>query len=280
MVSYPPSTQRTWPIGLLAALSLFTVAISPAQAQSGAIEQASRVAEALKQAALKSPKQPGYYSDWQVKGDRVPLWSRQCLGREMTPAQFEENPTNATSIVVCIVKDMMRQEIRSARNDEAGAVKRVAAWWVTGDPNRANAKDIAPYAQQVLALYQSGSTSIAAQPPIGQPITPAPEIPIDLLPKPKIEPVKPKIEATPKPATPKPITPEPTAPTTPGPATPIVIKANGTNFYDRYMQAGYTASKAKNFKRAIIFFRRAMDERPNDAFAGKAIENMEKQLTK
>jgi hypothetical protein len=274
MNSYPPSTRLAWPIALITTLCL---AIAPAQAQSSSIEQASRVAEALKQAALKSPKQSGYYSDWQVKGDRVPLWSRQCLNREMTPAQFEENPSNASSIVVCIVKDMMRQELRSARNDEAGAVKRVASWWVTGDPNRYNTKDIAPYAQQVLALYQSGGSTIAAQPPI-QPIVPTPEvstppnIPIDLLPKPKVEPAKPKVEATPAPTAP--------VPTTPGPATPIVIKSNGTNFYDRYMQAGYTASKAKNFKRAIVFFRRAMDERPSDSFAGKAIENMEKQLTK
>jgi hypothetical protein len=282
-------------------LSLCTIAClaTNAQAQADPLAQASRIAEALKQVSSRT-KQPGYYSSWQVKGDRIPLWSRQCLGREMTPQQFEEDEANAGAVVVCILRDVIKQEIRSAKNNEAVAVQRTAAWWVTGDPNRYNNANVADYTKQVLGAYQTSTGSTIASRPTPNPaampekLVPTQELPVDFQPgKPAIA-AAPTLQPTaqPKPsptASPKP-TPKPAEATKPpeaakpidnsNPNTPLPIKPNGTNFYDRYMQTGYAASKAKNFEQAIVFFRRALDERPGDSFSQKAIENMEKLMQK
>jgi hypothetical protein len=284
-------------IGLLAAFGM----AAPAMAQADDrvhLEQASRIAEALKQAAVQgNTKQPGYYSDWQVKGDRIPLWSRQCLGEEITPQQFEANQATAGAIVVCILKDLVRQEIRSARNDESLMVRRVASWWVTGDGGRYNANGVSPYTQQILKLYQPGSTNIAARPSSGSnpsssnpgqvvPTQESPAVANQPLTPPKTKPgaiIKPKPSVAKETAKPETAGAKPSAANGligKDPNTPIVIKSSETNFYDRYMQTGYTASRAKDYKRAMVFFRRALDERPGDAFATKAIANMEKVMPK
>ncbi len=269
-------------------------------------ERANRVAEALRQVTLLgNSRNPGYYSDWQVKGDRIPLWSRQCLGRSLTAEEFATNQAAATSTVTCIVQDMFRQEIRSAQNDEGLAIRRIAAWWVTGDPSRYNEDNIAAYTKRVLSTYQPNGLLTAAQPapakpvyiapinnpgtpqasvptptpaPIATPVQPNPvTVPTELLP-----PIKPRQGAITTPAQPTPAaTPATPTPTTPTPAaSPTLIKANGTNFYDRYMQEGYTASRAKDYAKALLFFRRALDERPDDSYATTAIKNMEAQVSR
>jgi hypothetical protein len=49
--------------------------------------------------------------------------------------------------------------------------------------------------------------------------------------------------------------------------------------YDRYMQAAYTAYNEKDLNKAMLYFKRALDERPKDPFATKAIETVETALT-
>ncbi len=84
--------------------------------------------------------------------------------------------------------------------------------------------------------------------------------------------------AKPKPAAEKP-TAEPTPPsTTPPSTTPKLIRSDGTDFYDRYMQAGYAASREPDYARALLFFQRALDEKPEDSYATTAITNMEAAL--
>jgi TolA-binding protein len=263
-------------------------------------ERANRVAEALRQITLLgNTRNPGYYSDWQVKGDRIPLWSRQCLGRQITPEEFESNKSAATSTVTCIVQDMMRQEIRTAQNNEGLAIRRVASWWVTGDPGRYEEDKIAAYTQRVLSSYQPNGTITATIPAPPKPIYVAPinagtiaviptPVPTAIQPgqlsiptETTLPPVKPRqaVIAQAQPgaeapkATPTP-TPTPTPAATPS-TTPTAIKANGTNFYDRYMQEGYVASRAKDYAKALLFFRRALDERPDDNYASTAIKNMQ-----
>jgi hypothetical protein len=309
--------SRLGSLALMAALMLSrpTPAVAQARGTTAEFERANRVAEALRQVTLLgNSRNPGYYSDWQVKGDRIPLWSRQCLGRSLTPEEFATNQAAATSTVTCIVQDMFRQEIRSAQNDEGLAIRRIASWWVTGDPSRFNEDNIAAYTKRVLTTYQPNGLVTAAQPapakpvyiapinpgipqasvptpqpaPIGQPIDqPNPiTVPTELLPpiKPRqgaITPVQPAptpVKPTPPQPTPAVTTPAPATPTAPAPgAAPTPIKANGTNFYDRYMQEGYTASRAKDYAKALLFFRRALDERPDDSYATTAIKNMEAQ---
>ncbi|MFM2429719.1 MAG: hypothetical protein RLZZ511_932 [Cyanobacteriota bacterium] len=288
----------------------------PVQAQSrGTIaefERANRIAEALRQVSVQGNlRNPGYYSDWQVKGDRIGVWSRQCLGQSISPEQFEGDRGAAATIVTCIVQDMLRQEIRSAQNNEGLAIRRIASWWVTGDPNRYNDNGIAPYTQRVLSTYQPNGLITAAPPAAQKPIyippvtstnppiasNPAPTaqplpnpIPNPLpssvpnpLPSPvpnpsqvsvpteTLPPVKPRV-------TPGAPTPAPSPKPSPAPApssTPTAIKASGSSFYDRYMNEGYSASKTREYDRAILFFRRALDERPEDQKATEAIRNME-----
>lgn len=46
-------------------------------------------------------------------------------------------------------------------------------------------------------------------------------------------------------------------------------------FYDRYMTAGYAAARRKESQTALLYFRRALDERPEDRFAREAIQNLQ-----
>jgi hypothetical protein len=120
------------------------------------LERAKRIAKALREITLLgNSRNPGYYSDWQVKGDRIPLWSRQCIGRSLTPEEFESNEAAATSTVTCIVQDMFHQEMSSAKNDEGEAIRRIAAWWVTGDSGRYDEEKIATYTERVLKIYKT-----------------------------------------------------------------------------------------------------------------------------
>jgi tetratricopeptide (TPR) repeat protein len=48
--------------------------------------------------------------------------------------------------------------------------------------------------------------------------------------------------------------------------------------YDRYMKAGYAATDQKQYETALRYFRRALDERPNDSYSTQAIRNIESTL--
>lgn len=41
------------------------------------------------------------------------------------------------------------------------------------------------------------------------------------------------------------------------------------------MRAGYTATEQRDYDTALLYFKRALDERPNDTFAEQAIHNVE-----
>jgi hypothetical protein len=182
--------------------------------------QVGKVVEALRQAAPNTgTKNDGLYSDWQVKPDNIPRWSKRCTGRELSPTEFDANQTAARSIVTCIIRDALRDEYRAGGNNELVAVRRVAAWWMTGDATRYGSAEILPYTEKVMSFYQQ---------PVGKVPLSSPS-------------------------------------------------AKGT-VYDRYMQAGYTASQQKDGQTALLYFKRALDERPNDTFATQAIRNIEANL--
>jgi hypothetical protein len=148
---------------MVGSLVLGGASIWPAQAQT-ADGQAGRISEAIKQIALQRGKNPGFYSDWQVKGEKIPLWSKQCLGRDLTPQQFESNASTAGGVVTCVLREMIRQEAKFIGKDESLVVRRVAAWWATGDAAQYNSPGVATYTQQVLRVYRGG-TVVATEPP-------------------------------------------------------------------------------------------------------------------
>jgi len=125
----------------------------PVQAQSNV--QVSALVEALRQAAPQTgTKNDGLYSDWQILPANIPRWSKGCVGQELSIAQFEASPVTARAIIECVMRDVLRDEYRASGNNESMAIRRAAAWWMTGDPKRYNSGQTAPYTQKVLSFYQ------------------------------------------------------------------------------------------------------------------------------
>lgn len=130
----------------------------PAQAQISSV-QVGALVEALRQAAPRTGVQNDeLYSDWQVLAGNIPRWSKACTGRELSVTQFEANPATARSIVTCVLTDVLKDEYRASGNNQSVAVRRTAAWWMTGDPNRYANAQTTPYTEKVLSLYQQQLT--------------------------------------------------------------------------------------------------------------------------
>ncbi|MBD1891128.1 hypothetical protein [Coleofasciculus sp. FACHB-SPT9] len=180
----------------------------PAQAQITDAKVAA-FAEALRKAAPQTGKQDdGLYSDWQIKLNNIPRWSKQCTGRALSTAEFEANPATARKVVECIMGNILRQQYQAAGNNESVAVQRAAAWWMTGDPTRYNSKDIASYIQKVSGFYQQSRSTSSTVPPASTPPKPA---------------TQPAAKPTPTP------TPSPSPTSNQPPAKPPVTTAAATN---------------------------------------------------
>ncbi|EKQ70697.1 hypothetical protein OsccyDRAFT_1000 [Leptolyngbyaceae cyanobacterium JSC-12] len=67
---------------------------------------------------------------------------------------------------------------------------------------------------------------------------------------------------------------------TPSSAPSSTSPSKSSTFYDRYMQAGYAATNRRDYATALIYFKRALDERPEDIYATQAIRNVENYLGK
>ena len=50
--------------------------------------QLNAFVEALRQAAPPNRPNDGMYSAWQVLPGIIPDWTKRCIGKQMTPAQF------------------------------------------------------------------------------------------------------------------------------------------------------------------------------------------------
>ncbi len=117
--------------------------------------QVGALVEALRQAAQKrAPGNNGLVSEWQILPENIPRWSRQCNGQELTPTQFESSPVTARAILVCVMRDVLREQYTASGNNEFVAVQRAASWWMTGDPNQYNNGSTASYTQNVLDFYR------------------------------------------------------------------------------------------------------------------------------
>ena len=218
------------------------VGILPARAEVSDV-QVGALVEALRQAAPQTGRaDDGLYSEWQIKPENIPRWSRLCIGQEMTPTQFENSPVTARAVLICVMRDIFDEEYQASGNNESLAVRRAAAWWMTGDPNQYESGNTATYTQQVLSFYQQ-------ERPSQQAVTPSQTQPAQQTP----QPTQPSQQAA------------NTAPSTR--ALPV---------YDRYMQAGYAATENKDYGTALLYFQRALDERPDDTYAQQAIRNVER----
>ena len=138
-------------LGIIAILTIWT---TPVRAEISNTEVQALV-EALRLAAPQTgTENDGLHSDWQIKPDNIPRWSKLCTGEEMTVKEFEANMEKAREILGCVMADILKEEYAASGNDESLAVRRAAAWWMTGDSNQYNSGEIANYTDKVLDFYQ------------------------------------------------------------------------------------------------------------------------------
>ena len=117
--------------------------------------------EALRLAAPQTGTgNDGLYSEWQVKPENIPRWSKQCTGQELTPTQFQDNPEKARSILECVMRDVFKEQYSVSGNKESLAVQRAASWWMTGDPSQFNNGSTATYSQKVLEFYRQSRLTL------------------------------------------------------------------------------------------------------------------------
>jgi len=213
----PLSRKQTLHLSLKAVVIGVVLWGFPVQAQSNV--QVSALVEALRQAAPQTgTKNDGLYSDWQILPANIPRWSKGCTGQELSIAQFEASPAMARTIIECVLRDVLRDEYRASGKNESLAIRRAAAWWMTGDPKQYNSGH-ASYTQKVLSFYQRQL----------------------------------------------------------GSRQPLQADRQQSD-YDRHMQVGYSATKKRDYQTALISFRRALAERPGDAYAAEAIRNVTNRL--
>ncbi|ARV60836.1 hypothetical protein BZZ01_21425 [Nostocales cyanobacterium HT-58-2] len=146
--------------GIILSLGLSSVVFSEfslAQAQKSlaSAAQVNAMVEALKLAAPKTgTANDGYYSEWQVKPETLKGWSKNCLKKEVTPTQFENDPGLARQVISCITRRELNKQLTAAGNNETAAVRGVACWWMTGNYTGCSSGFTADYVKKVVGFYQ------------------------------------------------------------------------------------------------------------------------------
>jgi hypothetical protein len=116
-------------------------------------KQLNAFVEALRIAAPPQSPNDGMYSAWQVLPGTLSQWTKACLGKQMTPAQFEADPEAARRTVTCVMQDEFGKQMKATGNETA-AVRTTACWWMTGKYDGCGGGDRGKYVQKVLSAYQ------------------------------------------------------------------------------------------------------------------------------
>ena len=154
MTILKPLSRPLGYLGLSLLLASTALGWLPAWAEVSEAQVAALV-EALRLAAPTTGiVNDGLYSDWQIKPDNIARWSRRCHNQELTPQEFEADPKVARRILVCKLRGVLAEQDITSHQDETLAVRRTAAWWMTGDPERYNDPATAAYTQRVLDFYR------------------------------------------------------------------------------------------------------------------------------
>jgi hypothetical protein len=101
----------------------------------------------------------------QLMPENVAPWSRAALGREVSRAEFLNNPDIQLKVIDHKLSQYLDQALQVTGGDRATAVKRVAATWYSGNPNLYTSTvpqfyngylypSIAAYSESVLYRYQ------------------------------------------------------------------------------------------------------------------------------
>lgn len=142
--------------GVIVTLGLLPITV---QAQQPSLNtQVAAMVEALRLAAPKTGEaNDGYYSEWQVKPQTLKSWSKFCLKKEVSPAEFQNNSQLARQVVSCVVQRELKAQLE-ATNNETQAVQGTACWWMTGEYKGCDSGFSADYVKKVLDYYQKPST--------------------------------------------------------------------------------------------------------------------------
>ncbi|MFB2898762.1 hypothetical protein ACE1CI_38100 [Aerosakkonemataceae cyanobacterium BLCC-F50] len=125
--------------------------------------QVNAMVEALRKAAPPNRANDGMYSDWQVLPAIIPDWTKRCLGRQLTPAEFEADAKAARDTVACIARREFNR-VYSATGNETAAVRGAACWWMTGKDNGCTSGVNAAYVQRVVGFYQQPARTNTSSP--------------------------------------------------------------------------------------------------------------------
>ena len=137
---------------------IICLGILPLNAQTKQPVSENKIAamvEALRKAAPQTKKpNDGLYSQWKVKPETLKGWTRNCLKKELTPTQFENDPKIARQVVSCIVKRELNKQFAATKNNEIAAVRGVACWWMTGSYTGCNSGFTGDYVKKVVSYYK------------------------------------------------------------------------------------------------------------------------------
>lgn len=120
-------------------------------------KEINALVEALRLAAPQTGKEDdGLYSDWQIKPSNITRWSKRCLDKPLTPAQFAADDTQARQVLACKMGEVLKEHYEASGEDELEAVKRTAAWWMTGQAE----SPASAYTDKVVNFYQQQLTEV------------------------------------------------------------------------------------------------------------------------
>ena len=148
--------------GIIVSLALWATPAYTQRSQPVSDAQINAMVEALRQAAPPNKPNDGMYSQWQVLPGIIPSWTKQCVGRELTPAQFESDTAAARNTVACIVRRELNKQYGAVSNNEIAAVRNVACWWMTGNTTGCGGAT-GSYVQRVVSFYQQQRSNASTQ---------------------------------------------------------------------------------------------------------------------
>jgi hypothetical protein len=138
----------------LLALVATTLSLTAYRTAVGATDPVTALVEALRQAAPHTDD-PALHTDWKMKEGAISHWTKRCVGVPVPATELEGNPVMTRQTVTCVMGPVLRQQMGQVAGDEEAAVRRAAAWWMTGDANQAQAPGIASYLDRVLSHYRA-----------------------------------------------------------------------------------------------------------------------------
>ncbi len=147
-------TEKAKPLllsGIMLSVGLWSL---PGSAQQVNDTKLNAFVEALRQAAPPNRPNDGMFSAWQVLPGIIPSWTKQCAGRQMTAAQFDADEATARTVVSCIMRRELKNQLSATGNNESAAVRRAACWWMTGKADGCQSGATATYVQRVMSFYR------------------------------------------------------------------------------------------------------------------------------